>query len=89
VKVLLAHDKPLNPADYDMIGVLASLTSGIHPGGTGEMSFKQAGMRRSAPARSDDGTEIPKGVEVVVTRFERGIAYVRRWDDLNDSKETL
>jgi membrane protein implicated in regulation of membrane protease activity len=89
VKVLLAHDKPLNPADYDMIGVLASLTSGIHPGGTGEMSFKQAGMRKSAPARSDDGTAIPKGVEVVVTRFERGIAYVRRWDDLNDSKETL
>src|SRR5262245_65571906 len=29
VKVLLAHDKSLNSADYDMIGVLASLPTGI------------------------------------------------------------
>jgi hypothetical protein len=33
-------------------------------------------------ARSDDGAAIPKGVEVVVTRYEKGIAYVRRFEDL-------
>lgn len=86
---LLAQDRPLNPADYDMIGMLGQLTSAIREGGTGEMSFSQAGVRRSAPARSDDGKAIPKGADVLVTRYEKGIAYVRLWGDLNDLKETL
>ena len=33
-----------------------------------------------ACARSDDGREIPRGAEVIVTRYEKGIAYVRTWD---------
>jgi hypothetical protein len=88
-KVLLAHDKPLNAADYDMIGILGHLTSTIRESGTGEMSFSQGGARRSTAARSEDGNAIAKGTEVIVTRYDRGIAYVRPWDDLNDSKETL
>ena len=89
VKVLLADDMPLNPADYDMIGVLGRLTSAIREKGMGEISFSQAGVRRSAPARSDDGGAIAKDADVVVTRYDKGIAYVRRWEDLNESKETL
>jgi len=89
VKVLLVHDKPLNAADYDMIGVLGSLTPAIREGGTGEISFSQAGVRRSAAARSEDGTPIPKGTDVVVTRYDKGIAYVQRWEDGNESKEKL
>jgi hypothetical protein len=88
VKVLLAHDKALDPDDYDMIGVLGHLTSAIREGGTGEMSFSQEGIRRSAPARSEDGKAIGKGLEVVVTKYDRGIAYVRQWEDMADSKET-
>jgi membrane protein implicated in regulation of membrane protease activity len=84
-KILIRHDEELNPADYDMIGVLGTLTSGIRPTGMGEMIFSQAGARRSAPARSDDGVEIAKGTEVVVTRYERGVAYVRPWDELTNS----
>ncbi len=89
VKVLLAHEKPMNTADYDMIGVLGKLSSAIREGGIGEMSFSQQGARRSAAARSEDGAAIEKGTEVVVTRYDRGIAYVRRWNDFDDSKETL
>jgi hypothetical protein len=89
VKVLLAQDQPLNAADYDMVGVLGHLSSAIRTGGTGEMSFSQAGVRRSAAARTEDGTAIEKGAEVIVTRYEKGIAYVRCWDDLDDSKERL
>ena len=89
VKVLLAHDRPMNPADYDMIGVLGHVTSPIRESGMGEMSFSQAGIRRSSPARSDDGTAIAKGADVVVTRYDKGTAYVRRWEDLNDLKEIL
>ena len=86
-KVLIRTDEELNPADYDMIGVLGTVTSGIRPSGTGEMIFSQAGARRAAPARSEDGLTIEKGTEVVVTRYERGIAYVRPWDELTKSTE--
>jgi membrane protein implicated in regulation of membrane protease activity len=84
-KVLIRHDEELNPADYDMIGVLGTVSSNIRPSGTGEMIFSQAGARRAAPARSDDDVEIVKGTEVVVTRYERGVAYVRCWEDLTNS----
>ena len=38
-------------------------------------------------ARSDDGQAISKGTEVVITRYEKGIAYVRRWDELAGQQE--
>src|SRR5579862_336626 len=80
---LVRKDEVLDPADYDMIGVLGKVSSTIRPSGTGEMMFSQMGTRRSAPARSEDGLEISKGAEVVVTRYERGIAYVRPWEELS------
>jgi membrane protein implicated in regulation of membrane protease activity len=86
-KVLIRKDEELNPADYDMIGVLGTVTSNIRPSGTGEMIFSQAGTRRAAAARSEDGFAIGKGTEVVVTRYERGIAYVRPWEELANSTE--
>jgi membrane protein implicated in regulation of membrane protease activity len=82
VKVLLAHETILDPSDFDMVGVLAKVNSSIRPGGTGEIVFSQAGVRRPSGARSEDGLPIPKGEEVVVTRYEKGIAYVRRWDEV-------
>lgn len=81
-KVLMKHDKPLDPHDYRMVGVLGTLTVPIREGGTGEIVFSQEGTRRSAGARSEMGEAIAKGEEVVVTRYEKGIAYVRRWEDL-------
>ena len=88
-KVLMAYDEPINAADYDVVGAYGHLTSAIREQGTGELSFSQAGFRRSSPARSEDGGAIEKGAEVIVTRYDKGIAYVRRWEDLTDSKETL
>jgi membrane protein implicated in regulation of membrane protease activity len=84
---LMAQERPLDPADYEMVGVLGQLTSAIRQGGIGEVGFSQNGSRRSAPARSDDGNPILKGTEVLVTRYEKGIAYVRRWEDLNDAHD--
>src|SRR5262249_6868701 len=82
VKVLMARDYSLNPADYDRVGVLGTVNSGIRPGGTGEIIYSQAGTRRAVGARSEDGFALPKGTEVVITRYEKGIAYVRRWEDV-------
>lgn len=81
-KVLLKHERFLEAADFEMTGVLGSVTVPIRPGGTGEIVYSQEGTRRSAGARSENGNAIPRGSEVVVTRYEKGIAYVRLWEEL-------
>jgi hypothetical protein len=86
-KVLMADDIPLDPADYDMVGVLGRTTISIRPGGTGELVFTQGGTRHVAGARSEDGAAIPKGAEVIVTRYEKGIAYVRPFEDVLGEEE--
>lgn len=83
VRVLLRYDVGIDPAEYEMTGVLGKVTSSIHNHGTGEIVFEQVGTRRSCGARSEDGSAIAKGTEVVVTRYERGIAYVRTWDEIS------
>ena len=81
VKVMLAHERPLDSEDFEMVGIVGSVSSSIRAGGTGEMVFLQQGTRRVAGARSADGAAIAKGAEVVVTRHEKGIAYVRPWNE--------
>jgi hypothetical protein len=81
-KVLLKHEKFLESADFEMTGVLGRVTVGIREGGTGEIVYSQAGTRRSAGARSESGRAIERGSEVVVTRYDRGIAYVRPWEEM-------
>jgi membrane protein implicated in regulation of membrane protease activity len=81
-RVLISQEEVMDPADYDMVGVLGSISSPVREGGTGELIYSQAGTRRSCGVRAEDGTAIAKGTEVVVTRYERGIAYVRRWTDI-------
>jgi membrane protein implicated in regulation of membrane protease activity len=81
-RILLHFEAPMDAADYEMVGVLGRVSSRLRPGGTGEVIFSRQGSRCSIAARSEDGREIAKDVEVVVTRYERGIAYVRRWDEL-------
>jgi hypothetical protein len=53
----------------------------IRENGTGEIIFSLAGVRRCAGARSDDGQAIEKGAEVVIERYEKGIAYVKKWEE--------
>jgi hypothetical protein len=86
-KVLMADEVPLDPADYDMVGVLGRTTISIRPGGTGELVFTQGGTRHVAGARSENGAAIPKGAEVLVTRYEKGIAYVRLFADALGEEE--
>jgi len=82
-KVLMKNDSTLYTADYHMEGLLGHVSSGIRGGGTGEIIFSQEGVRRTCGARSEDGAAIVKGTEIVITRYERGIAYVRKWDEVS------
>jgi hypothetical protein len=82
-KILMSDQEFLNPADFEMVGVLGKLSVPIREGGTGELIYSQMGTRRVCGARSDDGSALLKGAEVVVTRYERGIAYVQLWSELS------
>jgi membrane protein implicated in regulation of membrane protease activity len=81
-RVLMSAEESLDPADFVMTGVLGRVSSHIREGGTGEIIYSQGGTRRACGARSDTGQAIPTDTEVVVTRYEQGIAYVHRWNEL-------
>jgi hypothetical protein len=82
-KILISDQEFLDPADFEMVGVLGKLSVPIRVGGTGELIYSQAGTRRVCGARSENGEDIAKGTEVVVTRYEKGIAYVRLWSEMS------
>jgi hypothetical protein len=83
-KVLMARDFEMDPSDYEMVGVLGRVSSSVRAGGTGEIIFIQQGVRKPCAVRSENGEQLMKGEEVVVTAYERGIAYVRKWDELTN-----
>jgi len=82
-RVLISAEDDMDPADYEMVGVLGKLCVSIREGGTGELIYSQAGTRRVCGARSVNGGAIAKGTEVVVTRYEKGIAYVELWSEIS------
>ncbi len=81
-RVLMSEEENLDPEDYDMVGVLGRISMPIRETGTGELIYSQAGTRRTCGARAENGGAIAKGTEVVVTRYEKGIAYVRLWTEM-------
>lgn len=87
-KVLMSEDACLDPADFEMTGVLGRVSSSIRAGGTGEIIYSQQGTRRTCGARAEDGAAIAKGAEIVVTRYEKGIAYVRLWAEISGEEST-
>jgi membrane protein implicated in regulation of membrane protease activity len=82
-RVLISQEESMDPADYDMVGVLGRISMPIRAGGTGEIIYSQAGTRRTCGARSENGSAMEKGAEIVVTRYDKGIAYVRLWEEMS------
>jgi hypothetical protein len=82
-RVLMSEEECMDPADYEMVGVLGRVSSSIREEGTGEIVYSQVGTRRVCGARSANGSAIAKGTEVVVTRYEKGIAYVELWSEMS------
>ena len=83
-RVLISPEENMDAADYEMVGVLGRTSLPIRANGTGEIIYSQAGTRRTCGARSESGSAIEKGAEVVVTRYEKGIAYVRLWEEMTN-----
>jgi membrane protein implicated in regulation of membrane protease activity len=81
-KFLMPHERELTADETAVIGAVGRISAPIRAGGTGEIVYQQLGATRSAIARSEDGESIAKEEEVYVIRYDKGIAYVKRWEDL-------
>jgi hypothetical protein len=82
--VLAPHEHALTAEETATLGMIGRVSGAIRDHGTGEILFSQNGSRRFAAARSENGLPIPRDTEVVVMRYEQGIAWVRRWDEVAD-----
>jgi hypothetical protein len=79
VKVLVAGQTFMDPSESQMEGTIARVTMPMQDGGIGEIVFSREGTRRSEGARSATGVPIARGTEVVIVRYEGGLAYVEPW----------
>ena len=83
VKLVQTDDAPMSTADRRVEGALGTVSMPIRENGTGEIIFSLGETRRCSGARSGDGKPIEKGAEVVIERYEKGIAYVKRWEEFS------
>ena len=71
----------------EIIGKVGTVTIELPAGGIGEIVYTLGGARHSDGARSLDGAAIPHGTEVVIARFEKGIAYVDTWEHFTEEEK--
>lgn len=80
-KFLLPHERAMTAEETAITGVIGRVSGPLGNGRTGEILYSQLGVRRSSPARSADGTSIRRDAEVIVLRYDQGIAYVQPWNE--------
>jgi membrane protein implicated in regulation of membrane protease activity len=79
LQAMRRRERPLQP--IQLVGTVGKLTIPIREGGTGEIVYTVDGTRRCSGARSDDNKRpIARDTEVVITRYDKGIAYVCEFD---------
>ncbi|MFZ5814685.1 MAG: hypothetical protein ACOY93_05225 [Bacillota bacterium] len=83
-RFLARGERPMGPTSYT--GLIGRLTVPIREGGTGEVVYTQQDSRMVSAARSIDGRAIPRGEQVVILRYEKGVAYVQLWREFMDQK---
>jgi uncharacterized membrane protein YciS (DUF1049 family) len=80
-RIVKISEAQMHEWNYRLEGSVGTLSSAIRENGTGEITFERHGAIASAIARTEDGKPLPKGAEVVISRYENGIAFVQRWED--------
>jgi len=71
VKLLVKAQASSEATDFDLIGHEAEVITSIPEGGFGEIAYVIRGTRYTAPAKSEDGTAIDHGHQVVVITVEK------------------
>lgn len=79
--LVLKGEVEMDAEDYRMEGTVGRVSVAIPEGGTGEILFDKAGARRSEAARGLGGARVPRGTEVVITRYADGFATVQPWSE--------
>lgn len=87
--VVRRGERVLDPEQERIVGALGRITSSIREGGTGEITYELRGVRQVSAARSASGGAIGRGDEVVVLRYERGIAFVAPFNELYDEQPAV
>lgn len=87
VRLMNEEGSYLKDEDYRHEGLPGTVSMPIRENGIGEIHFMQGGMRKSAGARSHDGKPLERGAEIVIERYENGIAYVHRWSEFTKLDE--
>ncbi len=70
VKLLQVGETDSTARRMTLVGSRGELTVGIPEGGVGEIAFLAGGSRSTAPARSTDGSAIPRGTAVQIVRAD-------------------
>lgn len=66
-------------AAEEIQGQLAQVVDPIAAGKPGSIRYERNGEKHDAPAREIGGDSLPRGAEVVIDRFEDGLAVVEDW----------
>lgn len=88
-KVLLPGTVAGDLEGQTLVGTTATVSVPISEGRLGEIVYTLQGARHSDGARSVNGTDIGHEKEVVIVRYERGIAYVQEWESYRDELEGM
>jgi membrane-bound ClpP family serine protease len=64
----------------DMVGSVVQVVTPIPENGTGEIALIAKGTRVNSPARSVDGSPLPRNVGVKIEKVVGNVFYVRRVD---------
>jgi hypothetical protein len=86
-KLYTIGDQPMDPSLSDKAGNMAKVSAGIPANGVGEVSYDRDGSPFVSAARSVDGEEIAKGVQVVILKHEKGMTWVQPYEKfMSDEK---
>jgi len=81
VKLVSSDDAPMKSEDYRMEGSLGTISMPIRESGTGEIIFSWQEFGGAPERAAIDGKPSRKAPKVVIERYEKGIAYVKRWEE--------
>ena len=85
-RVLLPRERELTAEETSVAGVVGRVSGPLAENRVGEIHYTQLGARRSVPARSASGAPIGRDEEVIVLRYEQGIAYVQPWQEFEGER---
>jgi len=81
-RLLQDTEAQMNEWDYRHEGSVGRVSISIPAGGTGEVIFEQhGGAAQRRPRGVTMVSRSRRAPEVVISRYEKGMAYVRKWDD--------